>query len=712
MVDERTSPGARPRPNRLAREQSPYLVQHAYNPVDWYPWGDEAFERARAEDRPIFLSIGYATCHWCHVMEHESFEDDAVAALLNDRFVSIKVDREERPDIDAVYMTVCQLMTKQGGWPLSIVMTPDKHPFFAGTYFPKHGAHGRIGLLELLPRLAGLWDERRADVEASGAAALEAVREIETQGFAAGPGDALDEATLARAYEELAVRFDESQGGFGRAPKFPTPHQLLFLLRWHHRTGDARALEMVEKTLTQMRRGGIFDHVGYGFHRYSTDARWLVPHFEKMLYDQALLLMTYVELWRVTSNPDYRRVAEEVIEYVLRDLRGPEQAFYSAEDADSEGREGAFYVWTGEAFDGAVGTEGDEDIAANARRAFHIADRGNFADESTGLRTGENILHMRESVEELADLMGLEEDTLRSRLEQARQALLAARSKRERPLLDDKILTDWNGLMIAALAKAGRAFENPAIVDAAIAAACFVLENLRDSKGGVLHRYRAGDAAIAGGAADHAYLAWGFLELYTATFDPRWLEEAQVLCETLKERFWDPDGGGVFNAGADQTDVPVRQKDVYDGATPSANAVTWYVFTRLAQLTGSSTWMDRSRVLGAALAAPVSKAPSAHTMSMVALDLVLGPSHEVVIVSPEASAPTLLVALNRGYRPRDAILFKRAGDEDHLRRLVRLAPFVEHHEISGDGAAAAYVCSGFQCQRPTSDASEMLRLLG
>jgi len=711
MVDEPSSPEDGERPNRLDREKSPYLLQHARNPVDWYPWGEEAFERARVEDRPIFLSIGYATCHWCHVMAHESFEDIAVASLLNDRFVSIKLDREERPDIDGLYMTVCQLMTGQGGWPLTIVMTPDKHPFFAGTYFPKHGAHGRIGMLELLPRLASLWDERRADVEASGAAALEAVREAEAQGFSGTGEESLSVDTLAQGFEELTVRFDETQGGFGHAPKFPTPHQLLFLLRWHHRTGDARALEMVEKTLVQMRRGGIFDHVGYGFHRYSTDARWLVPHFEKMLYDQALLTMSYVELWRVTDRAEHRGVAEQIIEYVLRDLRGSEGAFYSAEDADSEGREGAFYVWTRDEFDAVVVAEFDEATAAMARRVFQIEARGNFADEATGLRTGENILHVRESLQELSEILGEEQDRLRGRLEGVRMALLAARSKRERPLLDDKILTDWNGLMIAALAQAGRAFSEPDYVEAATEAARFILDKMRDPSGRLLHRYRDGDAAIAAGSADHAYLVWGLLELYAATFDVGWLEEAATLAESLVERFWDPEAGGVFNADDQQTDVPVRQKDVYDGATPSANAATWYVFNRLAQLTGAPEWLDRSRALGQTLAAPVSKSPSAHTMSLVALDLALGPSHEVVIVAGDESATTLLEPLNRGYRPRDAILFKGSGDDGQRERLARIAPFLAHHEPP-DGRAAAYVCSDFQCQRPTSDASEMLRLLG
>ncbi|MCG8467940.1 MAG: thioredoxin domain-containing protein [Gemmatimonadetes bacterium] len=707
--DDRTADASA---NRLIHEKSPYLLQHAYNPVDWYPWGEEAFERASAADLPVFLSIGYATCHWCHVMERESFEDDEVAALLNEQFVPIKLDREERPDLDGVYMTVCQLMTGSGGWPLTVVMTPDKQPFFAGTYFPKHGGGGRPGMMELLPRLSGLWRDRRSELIESGAAALAAVREVETRGFASDPDARLDARTLERGFDELSARFDETQGGFGRAPKFPTPHQLLFLLRWHHRSGDERALHMVEKTLVHMRRGGVFDHVGYGFHRYATDARWLVPHFEKMLYDQALLLMAYVELWRVTGRDEHRRVAEEIIEYALRDLRDAGGAFYSAEDADSEGREGAFYVWTREELDERIGTELGEGEAALARRVFQIETRGNFADEATGVRTGENILHRRESIEELAAALDESPESLSERLERIRITLFRARSNRERPLLDDKVLTDWNGLIIAALAQAGRAFDEPEYVAVAERATRFILTTLRGSDGRLLHRFRDGEAAIAAGAADYAYMAWGLLDLYTATFDPVWLEGAIEMAENLIERFWDEGAAGVFNADADQLDVPVRQKEVYDGATPSANAAAWLVLTRLGRLTASPEWIERATRLGEALAGPVSKNPSAHTMSLVALDLTLGPAHEIVVVANgrDDGARPFLEALNRGFRPRDSILLRRVGEDANAARLDRLAPFTAGHDVV-DGTATVYVCADFACQRPTSDASEMLRLL-
>ncbi len=706
------------RPNRLAREKSPYLLQHAFNPVDWVPWGEEAFARARAEDCPIFLSIGYATCHWCHVMERESFEDADVAALLNRDFVSIKVDREERPDIDGVYMTACQLMTGQGGWPLTIVMTPDKQPFFAGTYFPREGVAGRAGMLDLLPRLAALWRERREDVEAAGASALAAIREVEVRGVGSGEG-ALGEETLRRGFSDLLARFDPHQGGFSRAPKFPAPHQLLFLLRWSDRTGDRRGVEMVEKTLVSMRRGGVFDHLGYGFHRYSTDARWLVPHFEKMLYDQALLAMAYTELWQMTGDDAHRTVAREIHEYVARELTDAEGGFYSAEDADSEGREGAFYVWTRAEFDEVLSEALGEDAAGLARRAFRVEARGNFADEASGLRTGENILHAGETPAEIAAALGEDAGRVEKRLEEARRVLFEKRTTRERPLLDDKILTDWNGLMIAALARSGLAFGDEALVAVAGRSADFILEQLRDDEGTLLHRYRDGESAIVAGAADHACLIWGLIELYGATFDPRWLRSARELLDPLLERFWDPDRLGVFNVDATQSDVPIRQKELYDGATPSANATTWYVLLRLGRLTGDVELLDRAEALRRALAGPVGEAPSAYTMSLVALDLALGPSQEVVVAGDpdEPGTRRMLAALAGRYAPRTAVLFKPAGSRTEAPGgppadlLAQLAPFTEPHDLL-DGKATAYVCTDFACQRPTADIPEMLTQLG
>lgn len=727
--------------NRLAEEKSPYLLQHAHNPVDWHPWGAEAFERARAEDKPVFLSIGYATCHWCHVMERESFEDEQVAALLNDGFVSVKVDREERPDVDGVYMTACQLLSGHGGWPLTVALTPDKRPFFAGTYFPKESRGGRIGLLELLRRLRAAWDERRGDVLASAERITAALHEAERRqvaGLDVGEpgGRALGEEVLRRGFETLERGFDELQGGFGRAPKFPTPHRLLFLLRWHDRSGDERALELVDTTLRAMRRGGIFDHVGFGFHRYSTDARWLLPHFEKMLYDQALHAMAYTEAWLVTGDPHHRRVAGEVLEYVLRDLRDAAGGFHSAEDADSEGREGTFYLWTVDELEEVLG----EEDARLAREAWNCERRGNFAEEATGERTGENVLHLRRPLEDLAaDLArrgilevpaaGAREAeadggspegrdggashaaaALGTRLASIRARLFEAREARPRPLKDDKVLTDWNGLMIAALALAGRGFGEERYVRRAVEAAEFLLAALRDGEGRLLHRWRDGEAAIPGTAADHACLAWGLVELHAATFDPRWLRGALELADELEERFRDPEGGGYFTTAADASELPVRQKEVHDGAVPSANAVAWLVHGRLARLTGDPRWEERADAQEAAFASAVASAPAEHAMWLVALDARLGPAHEVVVAGPRGAAPTrrLLDALRSRFLPRTAVLFKPT-DED-ASEIERLAPFTRPYAAPDEGAAA-WVCTDFACRAPTSDPDEMIRAL-
>jgi len=677
--------------------------------VAWYPWGDEAFEDARSRDKPVFLSIGYATCHWCHVMAHESFEDPSVAALLNESFISVKLDREERPDIDALYMTVCQLMTGHGGWPLTIAMTPDRRPFFAGTYIPRETRAGRIGMLELVPRLHSLWVDRRSDLEASADAAIAAVREIEARARASDPADRADASTLARGYRDLRSRYDPHQGGFGRAPKFPTPHQLLFLLRWHDRTGDPIPREMVEKTLSHMRRGGIFDQVGFGFHRYSTDSRWLLPHFEKMLYDQALLVLAYVETWQVSGDVRYRRVAEEVLDYVLRTLTHEDGAFFSAEDADSDGREGAFYVWPRADFDRVLTDALGGAEAAFAREVFGVEERGNFADEATGQFTGENVLHRRRSIAQIAAAAGVGDDEVRDRLARIRRTLLASRAHRPRPLLDDKILTDWNGLMIAAFAVAGYRFAEPSYVRAARRAADFVLAHLR-VEGRLQHRYREGEAALNAGATDFAYMVWGMVELYGATLEVRWLEEASRLAGEVIDGFWDDENGGVFNSAADVDDVAVRQREIHDGATPSANATLWYALGRLAQLTGDSRWLEHARRIGDGFGRAVTTNPSAHPMSLVALDLELGPSREVVIAGSRRAADTteLLEILRQGYRPRTAVLL-RPDDAAEIARLDMLAPFASSHVRQE--RASAYVCERFACQRPTTDAVELLRLI-
>ncbi|MDX1587174.1 MAG: thioredoxin domain-containing protein, partial [Balneolaceae bacterium] len=452
--------------NRLADEKSPYLLQHADNPVNWYPWGEEAFTKAKEEDKPIFLSIGYATCHWCHVMAHESFEDEGVAEMMNRVFVNIKVDREERPDIDNTYMTVCQMLTGSGGWPLTIIMTPDKKPFYAATYIPKSGRYGRPGMRELIPRINGLWENDREKVHNSAEEIIQAFQKSNRQ----KPGEEVSTQLLDKAFQVYSKQYDEDHGGFGSSPKFPSPHNLMYLLRYWHRSKNERALKMVTDTLDAMRKGGLFDQVGYGFHRYSTDAEWLVPHYEKMLYDQAMLVMAYTEAWQATGNLRFKKTARHTIEYVLRDMQDSGGAFYSAEDADSEGEEGKFYIWSvDEIRETLPGPE-----AELAIEVFNLTEDGNYTDEASRQQTGKNILHYTKPIEELAEERDMPVEKLQNKLDDIRKQLYRKREQRERPLLDDKILTDWNGLMIAALAKSGRAFDEEKQIEAAEQAYAFI----------------------------------------------------------------------------------------------------------------------------------------------------------------------------------------------------------------------------------------------
>jgi uncharacterized protein YyaL (SSP411 family) len=685
--------------NRLINEKSPYLLQHADNPVDWYPWGDEAFEKARKEDKPIFLSIGYSTCHWCHVMEHESFEDEAVAKLMNSVFISIKVDREERPDIDNIYMTVCRLMTGGGGWPLTIIMTPDKKPFFAGTYIPRENRYGRLGMLELIPRIKEAWVNRRDDVLGGAEQVIEALRRTGDV-----PGDEpLDESILHTAFREFQQGFDERHGGFGNAPKFPTPHNLLFLLRYWRRTGREKALDMVEKTLQALRRGGIYDHVGSGFHRYSTDDLWLVPHFEKMLYDQALMAMAYTEAFQATRKEEYKKTVMEIMNYVLRDMTDVDGGFYSAEDADSEGEEGRFYVWRLDEMREAL-PDGEARLVIDA---YNIQEEGNFHDQATGASTGLNILHLRRSLDYVSSDLGLSRADLEERMESALKKLFQRREKRIHPHKDDKILTDWNGLMIAAMAKAGRALDQPLYVEAAERAAGFIRNNLMTGDGRLLHRYRDGQAGISGNIDDYSFFVWGLIELYEATFDVEYLDSALQLNEQMVDRFLDVEEGGFFFTPADGEELLVRQKEIYDGAVPSGNSAAAYNLIRLAGITGNMEFDATASKIGGAFSNTIRRGPSGFTMFLTAFDMALGPSYEVVIVGEEDSSDTkmMLEALNSAYMPDGVVILKTAERES---RISEKASFVNDMKMLG-GGATAYVCRDFACNLPTTDVHEMLR---
>jgi len=686
-------------PNRLADEQSPYLRQHKDNPVDWYPWGEEAFQKAKEEDKPIFLSIGYSTCHWCHVMEEESFEDEEVAELMNDTFVSIKVDREERPDVDTIYMNVCQMMRGQGGWPLTVLLTPDRKPFYAATYLPKEGRFQQMGMVDLVPRINQMWENERDQLLEDADEVTGLLQRSVDEG---GGTEAPDDKTLQEAYRQLSRQFDDTHGGFGSAPKFPSPHNLLYLLRHWKRTGEERALEVVTETLDQMRLGGIYDQVGYGFHRYSTDERWLLPHFEKMLYDQAMHVLAYTEAYRATGNERYEQTAREVLTYVQRDLQAPEGGFYSAEDADSlneegETEEGAFYVWSTDEIESIL----DEETAALVIDVFNLEEEGNYQEESTGQLTGKNILHLDRSLEAEAERRDERPAALRSTLEHARTRLLNHRTERPRPGLDDKVLTDWNGLLIAALATAARAFDDGDYEAAAVEAADFLLDTMR-ADGQLLHRYREGDAAVTAHLDDYAFLTWGLIELYETTLNPRWLDAALDLTDEALDRFWDEEDGGFFLTAEDGEELIVRPKEVSDGAMPSGNSVQLSNLLRLARMTGRTELAERAEALSRWAGRQARSRPTGFTALLAGTQFALGGSREIVVAGDAEADDTqaLLDTVRSIYDPFSVVLHRPAGDEPPI---TDLSPFTAAQTPADDGTARVYVCRDFQCEAPTSD---------
>ncbi|MFT5291216.1 MAG: hypothetical protein ACI82F_003293 [Planctomycetota bacterium] len=679
--------------NRLVFEASPYLRQHARNPVDWFPWGDEAFSEAKRRDVPVFLSIGYATCHWCHVMEHESFEDEEVAALMNANFVCIKVDREERPDLDHVYMQVTQAMTGRGGWPMTVVMTADAEPFFAGTYFPKGGGAGRPGMLELIPNISEAWKTKRETILGDASRITTWLRD----NSGGSPGEALDTAVLEAAAREFAQRFDSSNKGFGSAPKFPVPHSLSFLLRWSQRSDDPQALSMVEETLLAMRRGGMYDQVGFGFHRYSTDTRWFLPHFEKMLYDQALHVLAYTGAWQITGSSEYRTTAEEIITYVRRDLGDPGGGFYSAEDADSEGEEGVFYTWPMEDLVAVLG-KGEAALFADV---YGCKPGGNYSDEASRAPTGRNIPFLARSIAAEATDRDMEAGELKARLEAARVKLFNHREGRIRPFLDDKVLTDWNGLMIAALARAGAAFGEEQHLVAARAAANFVLSNLRDKDGRLSKRWRAGQVGMPATLEDYAFLAFGLLELFKADQDLRWLQEAQTTLDVMLAHFHDPEEGGFFLTADDGADLLVRAKESYDGAIPSGNSVAAYALLQLARLTGDSRYEELAAGTLRAFAGQVRQGPNAHAMMLRGADMLAGGGIEIVIAGDPADPRTqaLLDIVRAHHLPNAVLLLHNPAT---LEQLKAISPYAAAMPPI-DGTPAAYLCRNYTCEVPTTD---------
>jgi len=686
--------------NRLAKEKSPYLLKHAQNPVDWYPWTEEAFMKAEKKDKPIFLSIGYSTCHWCHVMERESFEDEEVAEILNKNFVSIKVDREERPDIDKIYMKTCVLMTGSGGWPLTIIMTPQKQPFFAGTYLPKRGRAGIVGLVDLLGKVAKSWETDKSRLISAAESATEYLVEYVTE---KQREEELTEIVFDEAFIRLLDGFDQSNAGFGTSPKFPSPHNLLFLLRYWKIKGRQQALEMVEKTLQKMRMGGIFDQVGFGFHRYSTDSRWLVPHFEKMLYDQAMMAIAYTEAYQATGKDEYRKTVEEIFEYVLRDMTNPKGGFFSAEDADSEGQEGKFYLWTEAEIKQVLGENADL-----ITKVFNISREGNYHDEVHKDKTGRNILHFREPLLELSLDLGVSYEELASVLRNVRQKLFEAREERVHPLKDDKILIDWNGLMIAALAKGAQVFNARAFSEAAENAVGFILEKMQRVDGRLIHRYRDGEATVDGNLDDYAFLVWGLIELYEATFDTRYLEEALRLQDDMLEHFWDKESGGFFFKADDGEKLLIRHKDFRDGAIPSGNSVAFLNLIKLSRMTGKTHYEEKAATLARAFSSHEEGTPSHNTMFLTALDFFIGPAYEIAIVGNPNSEETknMLHAIRTRFVPNKVMLLKEVDQKD----LENLPGFTKDMKTI-DNKTTVYICRNFVCNKPITEIEEVLEIL-
>ncbi len=678
-------PNQEKKPNRLIKEKSPYLLQHAYNPVDWYAWSQEALDKAKAQDKPIFLSIGYSSCHWCHVMEEECFNDQQVADLLNQAFVCIKVDREERPDLDAAYMAVCQAMGRSCGWPLNILLTPKLNPFYAASYIPKFSRASLVGMLDLVPQIMRIWKGQRSQLEVVGADIKSRIEYLEKR----APQQPLGKEVLKDAFDRLTLDFDEENGGFGGAPKFPAPHKLLFLMRYYARTKDAKALAMAEQTLRQMRLGGIFDQIGLGFHRYSTDPQWLVPHFEKMLYDQALLILAYVEAYQITGAGKFKITAKETVDYCIKDLSALDGGFFSAQDADSEGEEGKYYLWTvQEVLDSLE--PADADLAVHL---FGLKADGNFPNSS-----GKNILHLAEPLDELASYKGLTLDELIMRLGKIQHALFEVRKKRVPPAIDDKVLTDWNGLMIAALAKAGSILNEPNFLVTAKKTADFILNRLF-KEADLFHRYAKGEAAIDGFLDDYAFFTWGLIELYEATFEDKYLQTATELTKSMVAKFWDDKNGGFYQTQTNEAGLP-KLRQLYDGAAPSGNSVALYNLLRLSRLTNELTYETMATQMTKIFAQEVGGTPEAYTFFLLACDLLIGPSYSITLVGERTRKDTveMLDALRQHYLPTTTVSI-RSPEKSAF----------DYQQI--EGKATAYVCRDQMCLPGTNSATVMLEQL-
>lgn len=702
--------------NHLINEQSPYLLQHAHNPVNWYPWGEEAFAKAKREHKLVFLSIGYSTCHWCHVMEKESFEDTQVAKILNDHYVAIKVDREERPDIDQIYMSFCQKTTGRGGWPLTVFLTPEQQPFYAGSYYPKRSRNGQVGLMDLLPNAVRKWETDEAAVRTSSQQMTnmlnsESQPATDAQGIGIGNENGngkpvLNPYVIPEAYQYFKKSFDPVYGGFGGAPKFPTPHNMLFLLRYHVAYKEPHALYMVEKTLEQMYFGGLFDHVGFGFSRYSTDAKWLVPHFEKMLYDNALLLMAYTEAYQLTQKELYKSVAQKIITYVSENLLAPEGGFYCAQDADSEGVEGKYYVWSKAEILEILG----DTVGSAFCDVYQVSEKGNFE--------GKNILNLIETEvdkqHETSGNLGIEvksderiQASKNFNVEAVLKILKNHRDQRIPPHLDDKILTSWNGLMIAALAKAGNVFQMPQYIELAIKASTMIEEKLTRADGRLLARYRQGDVKHLAYLEDYAFMTWAYMELYEGTFQVKYLEKACQKAMDILTLFEDTTQGGLYLYGKDGEQLIARPKELYDGALPSGNSTAAMVFMKLSRLTGEAFYEEKAKGLFEFFTESLNQAPMAYTMMLSAYLFSKQPTKEIVLAG-SLSDPVMqeMLAQTRSrFLPFATILVNE--DAEQLKKVNGFAS--TQQKIAGQ--TTAYVCESFTCQRPVLSVGELVELL-
>ncbi len=679
-------------PNRLIHESSPYLRQHANNPVDWYPWGGEALERAVQEDKPILLSVGYSACHWCHVMERESFEDPGIASLMNEHFVSIKVDREERPDIDSIYMGAVQAMTGQGGWPMTVFLTPDGKPFYGGTYFPPEERGGLPSFPRVLTTMADVYRNRRGDVVNTTNQLIAHMRQMTRS----APGiEPLTDDIMVEAARELSKQFDEKYGGFGLQPKFPQPMTLEFLLRQYLRSEDPSVLEMVELTLDQMARGGIYDQLGGGFHRYSTDTYWLVPHFEKMLYDNALLARLYLHAYQITGRPMYRRIVEDTLDYAVREMTSPEGGFYSAQDADSEGVEGKFFVWRPEEIVQVLGAEDGKFV----NDYYGVTIHGNFE--------GHSILNVPTPLPDFARNAGMDIDALEQRLQEARAKLMERRSLRIAPERDDKALTSWNGLMLAAFAEAAVVLDRDDYRDVAEANGAFLLDKLVDESGRLLRTYKDGQAKLYGYLEDYAFLVDGLLLLHEATFGERWLQAAIELGGAMVDLFWDKTSQQFYDTGSDHEELVIRPRDLTDNAAPAGSSMAVSVLLRLAVLTGDSAYNARAATSLRSARAVMQRYPTAAGHWLGALDFYLSQTKEIVIVGEREDGATaeLVREVFRNYLPNRVFV----GSPEGIGGGSDLPLLQERHLTNG--RPTAYVCENYVCQLPVNGAGDLARQL-